>query len=66
MEPTNSSDTGVTMLAMIVGALVVLVALLFAGGAFEGRAPEKNTISIDVPAANPAPTNPAPAAPLND
>jgi hypothetical protein len=55
MEPTNSSDSGVTMLALIVGALVVLVALLFAGGAFETRAPAKNTISIDTPASNPAP-----------
>lgn len=61
MEPTNNSDSGVTMLALIVGALVVLVAFLFAGGAFDARSPEKNTISIDVPASNPAPANPAPA-----
>jgi hypothetical protein len=59
MEPTNNSDTGVTMLALIVGALVVLVALLFAGGAFEARAPEKDTISIDVPAPKPAPATPS-------
>jgi hypothetical protein len=57
MEPTNSSDSGVTMLALIVGGLVVLVALLFAGGAFEVRAPEnKSTISIDVPKPAPATT----------
>lgn len=56
MEPTNSSDSGVTMLALIVGGLVVLVALLFAGGAFEVRAPDSKSTTISIDAPKPAPT----------
>jgi hypothetical protein len=57
MEPTNSSDSSVTMLALIVGGLLVAVVLLFGfGGGFNATPREdKTTISIDTPAPKPAP-----------
>jgi len=62
VEPTNSGDSGsMTLIAMIVGGLVVAVGVLFATGAFENRADNgKATITIDAPSALP------PAAPSGD
>ena len=62
MEPA-SDNSGTTMLALIVGALAVLVIALFAFGGF-GRAPisdtNKTSISVETPKApeTPAPTTP--------
>lgn len=64
MEPVRD-DSGTTMLAVIVGGIVVVLVALFAFGAFESRAPDAGTsISVETPnttSSTPAPSTPAPA-----
>jgi len=61
MEPVRD-DSGTTMLAVIVGGIVVVLVALFAFGAFESRAPDAGTsISVETPSVPSAPTPSTPA-----
>ncbi len=57
----NSGDSSsTTVLALIVGALLVLVVGLYAGGVFPGQKSDTATITIETPKTVPVPVVPTP------